>query len=84
MAGLVALDEVVIHGWDVARSSGRSYDGDAGSIEATYRFLGQFTATQPSRSGVFGPRVDVPASAPLLDRAVGLAGRDPAWSPARE
>lgn len=28
VAGLVALDELVIHGWDVARASGQAYDCD--------------------------------------------------------
>ena len=31
--------------------------------------------------GVFGPAVPVPGGAPLLDRLLGVTGRDPAWRP---
>jgi hypothetical protein len=36
---------------------------------------------EEARAGLFGPVVEVPDDAPLLDRVIGLTGRDPAWSP---
>jgi uncharacterized protein (TIGR03086 family) len=83
VAGLVALDEIVIHGWDVARASGQAYDCDPPSLEAVHGFVAQFSAPgqEAAREGLFGPVVEVPEDSPLLDRVVGLTGRDPAWSP---
>jgi uncharacterized protein (TIGR03086 family) len=82
-AGLVALDELVIHGWDVARASGQDYDCDRRSLEVVHGFVAQFSGPgqEAAREGLFGPVVDVPPEAPLLDRVIGLSGRDPAWSP---
>ena len=83
VAGLVALDEVVVHGWDAARASGQTYDADATSLDAVRSFVEQFAAPgqEAMREGMFGPVVEVPNDAPLLDRVIGLTGRDPAWSP---
>lgn len=83
VAGLVALDELVVHGWDLARASGQPYDCDEPSLEAVHGFVAQFSGPgqEESREGLFGPEVDVPASAPLLDRVIGLTGRDPSWAP---
>src|SRR6266581_4808384 len=83
VAGLVALDEVVVHGWDVARATGQPYECDASSLEAVHAFVSQFSepGQEAARSGLFGPVVEVPDEAPLLDRVIGLTGRDPAWSP---
>jgi hypothetical protein len=35
---------------------------------------------EAGRAGLFGPVVDIPADAPLLDRVLGLSGRDPGWA----
>jgi len=83
IAGLVALDELVIHGWDVARASGQPYDPDEHTLETVHGFVSQFSGPgqEQARAGLFGPVVDVPDDAPLLDRVIGLTGRDPNWSP---
>jgi uncharacterized protein (TIGR03086 family) len=81
---LVALDELVLHGWDVARASGQDLRADPASVAATEQFVAAFAGPEmaQARQGLFGPVVRLPDDAPLLDRVVGLAGRDPGWSPA--
>jgi uncharacterized protein (TIGR03086 family) len=79
IAGAVAVDELVIHGWDLARATGQPYEPDPAALRVAHDFL-LAAAEDPSRGGgIFGPVVPVPADAPLLDRAVGLSGRDPGW-----
>ncbi|MEU9448505.1 TIGR03086 family metal-binding protein [Streptomyces sp. NPDC048277] len=78
VAGAVAADELVVHGWDLARATGQRYVPDPAALEASYGFLRM--AAQGER-GPFGPVVPVPEGAPLLDRTVGLSGRDPGWKP---
>jgi uncharacterized protein (TIGR03086 family) len=79
VAGAVATDELVIHGWDLARATGQEYVPDPAALESAHGFL-RAAADSPN-GGIFGPVVPVPAEAPLLDRAVGLSGRDPGWRP---
>jgi uncharacterized protein (TIGR03086 family) len=83
VAGLVTLDELVVHGWDVARASGQPYTCDADLLEVVHGFLAAWVRPdeESAREGIFGPAIPVPDDAPLLDRVVGLTGRDPAWSP---
>ncbi|MEU9153333.1 TIGR03086 family metal-binding protein [Streptomyces sp. NPDC048417] len=78
VAAAVAADELVIHGWDLARATGQDYVPDPAALEASYGFLRM--AAQGDR-GPFGPVVPVPEGVPLLDRTVGLSGRDPGWKP---
>jgi uncharacterized protein (TIGR03086 family) len=75
--GSVALAEVVIHGWDVARSIGAPYDGDAATVQACLAHLAQFDTA--GTEGMFGPAVAISDDALALDRVIALSGRDPAW-----
>jgi uncharacterized protein (TIGR03086 family) len=82
VAGLVALDELVVHGWDVARATGQPYEAEPAELEAVRGFVGPMADAPPEqRAGLFGPVVAVPDDAPELDKVLGLTGRDPAWSP---
>ena len=85
VAGRVAINEVVVHGWDIAAATGHDYACETELLEAAYAFVQSAVTENPDGSpGLFGPPVSVPDSAPLLDRLIGLAGRDPAWRPADE
>jgi uncharacterized protein (TIGR03086 family) len=79
VAGVVALDELVLHGWDLARAIGRPGDYDGPELPAVQQMVEQFAAA--GVDGLFGPAVAVPADAPLLHRILGMAGRDPQWAP---
>jgi uncharacterized protein (TIGR03086 family) len=83
MVGLTAADELVVHGWDVARATGQPYACEPELLAAAESFLAQFASPDaPAGPEVpFGPSREVRADAPELDRVVALAGRDPGWSP---
>jgi uncharacterized protein (TIGR03086 family) len=80
VAAAVALDELVLHGWDLARATGSEFRAGPDEVAACLGFVA--ASAQPEGvPGLFGPPVPVPDDAPALDRLVGLCGRDPAWSP---
>ena len=82
VAGVVALNEVLLHGWDVAAASGQPFTADPVQAEAAHRFVQTTAEESPEGSpGLFGPPVPLPAQAPLVDRLLALSGRDPAWTP---
>lgn len=84
MIGRVGLNELTIHGWDIARATGQPFTADVQTLEGCREFVEPLSAPgqAPARQGIFGPAVDVPSDAPLLDRIVALTGRDPAWAAA--
>lgn len=82
MAGLFALDELVVHGWDLARATDQGYAADPHAVAALLDLLVPF-ADGDRPPDIFGPVVAVADDAAPLDRVLGLTGRDPAWSPPR-
>ncbi|MFF3675995.1 TIGR03086 family metal-binding protein [Streptomyces sp. NPDC002120] len=81
IAAAVAVDELVIHGWDLARATGQEYTPDQAALHASHAFLLAAAEDESRGGGIFGAIVPVPDDAPLLDRAAGLSGRDPSWTP---
>ena len=81
ICGLVAIDEVLLHGWDVARATGQPYRPTDAECESVLPIVTPDDAA-PDGSGreIFGTVVAVSDDAPFFDRVLGLAGREPAWS----
>ena len=79
VAGIVALDELVLHGWDLAKATNQLAGYDGPGLEAILAFVDEFR--ERGIEGLFGPEVPVPDSAPLFDRVLGKTGRDPGWEP---
>lgn len=79
VAGQVALDELLVHGWDVAVAAGQPYEVSDEEVAAARSFVDTF-ADVPRDGMLFGPEVAVGADAPPFHQLLGLTGRDPAWT----
>jgi uncharacterized protein (TIGR03086 family) len=83
----VVSDDLVLHGWDLARSTGQDEAMDPADVERLWASTSAIPAElmekyrTPGAFGpdveVFGPEVRVPEEAPLQDRLLGLIGRRP-------
>ena len=79
VVGLVALDELIVHGWDIAVATAQRYEPPSHELKAALSFVTSFDA--PRDGSLFGPIVEVPDDATELDRLLGLTGRYPSWQP---
>jgi uncharacterized protein (TIGR03086 family) len=81
VAGVVALNEVIVHGWDLAVASGQDFRCDDALVQAARGFVQSSVEQNPKGTpGLFGPPVAVPDDASPLDQLIGLTGRDPSWA----
>ena len=82
----VVSEDLVLHGWDLARATGQDDTIDPDDVERMWpsaHTIGEEMRT-PNFFGpgivVYGPEVEVAADAPLQDRLLGAIGRDPGWA----
>lgn len=80
LMGLIAIDEIVLHGWDLARATGQPFDCDPVIAEALAGLLSEFDPN--GTEGMFGPAVESSPDATTLEQVVARSGRDPGWQPA--
>ncbi|WP_134321764.1 TIGR03086 family metal-binding protein [Cumulibacter soli] len=82
MALSMILGEYLVHGWDLARATGQSWTPDDEASETSLTFFGgMVTPEYRGDGGMFAAEVAVPENAPIFDRLLGFAGRNPDWTP---
>lgn len=79
----VAIDELLVHGWDIAVATGQDFQTDGALVSAALEFVQPLVDQNPQGTpGLFGPAVKLPGEAAPFDQLLGLTGRDPSWTPA--
>jgi uncharacterized protein (TIGR03086 family) len=69
--------ETLVHGWDLARATGRELDVPAQVAEAELAFSRDLLGRLPAGRTPFAPSRPVADDAPALDRLAALLGRAP-------
>ncbi|WP_010525508.1 TIGR03086 family metal-binding protein [Nesterenkonia sp. F] len=70
--------DVFMHTWDLGRAAGQDVQLDEDYSAELLAGLDRMDDALRA-SGQFGPRVPVPADAPVQERLAGFIGRDPFW-----
>lgn len=80
--GITAANELVVHGWDVARASGQHLVVDDVALAPAREFVAMMSGpgSEEARGDAFGPAVPVPVGGSALDEVIAGNGRNPAWS----
>jgi len=70
--------DACIHSWDLGRAIGVNPPEPDDLVEYVYGVVSKWGNLEAT--GAFAKAVAVPDDAPLIDRLVGIAGRDPNWT----
>lgn len=77
-AAVMYTTELSLHTWDLARATGQSPAWDAAVLAPAVAVMRHAIPAEPRGGPVpFGPVVEVPADAPLIDQLAGWSGRRP-------
>lgn len=79
VAGNAALQELLLHGWDLARATERPFRPDHASVTACLDFLASLSAED--RSQPFAAAVELSSGSTDLERLLAIGGRSPKWAP---
>ncbi|WP_329597696.1 TIGR03086 family metal-binding protein [Streptomyces pseudovenezuelae] len=83
LVGSMALLDLTVHVWDLARATGQVYgEADAPVVEELTGAVAQLAPTA-RKMGVFGESVAVSGEASEFERLLGRTGRDPGWGDGR-
>lgn len=70
--------ETYVHGWDLARGLGRTFEPPAELTDVAYSIAQEIVSDDArGADGPYGPAVDIGDGADLVDRIVAHTGRDP-------
>jgi uncharacterized protein (TIGR03086 family) len=78
-AASITLTELALHGWDLARATGRSFELGEDTARTAFGVVEQL-AEQARVNGSYAPPVPVPSDAPAFQQALGASGRNPGWN----
>ncbi|MFE9023383.1 TIGR03086 family metal-binding protein [Streptomyces sp. NPDC007808] len=84
LVGSMALLDLTVHVWDLARATGQDEPGADEAVVAELAGAVDELAPTARRMGVFGEPVPEPAGASAFERLLARTGRDPHWAGARE
>jgi uncharacterized protein (TIGR03086 family) len=77
-AGLaINVGEVVVHSWDLATALGRQLTTDPEHAAIAFDLWSSFPLDGLRAGGQLGAEIPVPTDAPVMDRLLGLLGRQP-------
>ncbi|SCG47666.1 TIGR03086 family metal-binding protein [Micromonospora inositola] len=78
--GEMALTDLTVHAWDLARATGQRLDAEPEVLAAMHGFMDRMGDTG-QRMGAFAEPVPTTPDATDLDRLLGRTGRNAAWRP---
>ena len=83
VVGTVGLNEVVTHGWDLARAVGQPFPAGDATIAGCLEFIEPMSQPAPRATARprSVPRSRHPTPHRTLTAWIALTGRDPAWIP---
>jgi uncharacterized protein (TIGR03086 family) len=73
----IAIFDVTVHAWDLAKATGQSTALDPEVLGAALDVGRQMIGQEMRDGGMFGPAITVPDNAPLQDQLAAYAGRQP-------